>query len=390
MPRPTETRRHVHLDAAGGMAGDMFVAAMLDALPELRPRVMADLAAVLPPGIGTPLLEEGLSGAVRCLRFGLKADALAMPQDASHFTEMAARIERASLADGTARHAIAILTVLARAEAAIHRVSVEQVHFHEIGDWDSLLDVVAAGSIAGALEGCGWSVSPLPLGGGLVRTRHGLLPVPAPATAAILTGFAWRDDGVEGERVTPTGAAILRHLVDGPRPELMRLEAVGTGAGSRELPTMPNILRALVARGAGAAGTGQVVVLSFEIDDMTGEEIGVASERLRALPGVLDLSSVTRRGKKGRPLESFRLLIRPEALDAVRTACLLETATIGLRWHVEERLCLPRSADAVDGVRRKRVERPDGSITVKAESDDLAGQDLDARRRRAALIENLP
>ncbi len=387
MPQPAEGHRHIHLDASGGVAGDMFVAALLDALPELRERVLADCRAVLPPGAGVPFLDEGTSNSIRCLRFGLRTGHGAHDHHASHFTDMVGRIERAKLARGTAGHAVAILSILAEAEAAIHRVPVDRVHFHEIGDWDSLLDVVAAGSIAAALGSASWSVSPLPLGGGLVRTRHGLLPVPAPATAAILTGFDWRDDGVGGERVTPTGAAILRHLVGGDRPDVLHLEAVGTGAGTRPIAEMPNILRAIVARTVTEPRGEQVMVLSFEIDDMTGEEIGAACDRLRALDGVLDLSTATRRGKKGRPLESFQLLVRPEALEAVRIACLTQTSTIGLRWHVEDRLCLPRTADARDGIRRKSVVRPDGSVTVKAESDDLAGDSLAERRRLASRSE---
>ena len=130
---------------------------------------------------------------------------------------------------------------------------VDEVHFHEIGDWDSLMDVMAAGSIAAALEGARWSVSALPRGGGLVRTRHGLLPVPAPATARLLDGFTWRDDGIGGERVTPTGAAILRHLVGAAaaRGVVGRLQGTGTGAGTRELPGQPNILRATRVRRCG-------------------------------------------------------------------------------------------------------------------------------------------
>src|SRR6185295_18890158 len=150
---------------------------------------------------------------------------------------------------GTAEQAVAILTHIAQAEARIHDVPVERVHFHEIADWDSLMDVVAAGSIAAALPGAVWSVSELPRGAGLVRTQHGMLPVPAPATVAILEGFAWRDDGIAGERVTPTGAAILRHLVGNGREKARaagRLVASGTGAGTRELTGIPNVLRVLV------------------------------------------------------------------------------------------------------------------------------------------------
>jgi uncharacterized protein (TIGR00299 family) protein len=278
------------------------------------------------------------------------------------FRDMVARIEAAPLAHGTAQHATAILRLLAEAEAAIHHVPVDQVHFHEIGDWDSLMDVTAAGSVAAALDGARWSVSALPRGDGLVRTRHGLLPVPAPATARLLEGFRWRDDGIGGERVTPTGAAILRHLVAAPDARVSgRLEATGTGAGTRELPNQPNILRATVfAEVAGATGDEDILVLCFDIDDMTAEELGVASDRLRAVGGVRDLVLVPAIGKKGRPVHTFRLLVEPGAEDAVATACFTETSTIGLRWHTERRMVLPRAASVAGPLRVKTVTRPSG------------------------------
>jgi hypothetical protein len=403
----------IHLDAVGGISGDMFVAAMLDARPELRERVLAEAAAVLPDGIGAPALTEATSGAVRALRFGLTGAPPTQPAHApthrhdnahhhdSHaaepahhgaaaagsFADMCARIRAARLTRATADHAVAILTILAQAEAAIHRVPVAQVHFHELADWDSLLDVTAAGSIAAALDGARWTVSPLPRGGGLVRTRHGLLPVPAPATASILTGFTWRDDDIAGERVTPTGAAILRHLSAESRPDaaLGRLQAVGTGAGTRSLPGMPNILRALVFESSPPTGQDRITVLSFEIDDMSGEEIAVAADRLRQLAGVLDLSIGQRSGKKGRPMHAFHLLVQPDRTAAAVERCFLETSTIGLRVREERRIILPRDlqrsqhGDVEVGI--KTVRRPGEQPTAKAESDDLAGDSLDARRR---------
>lgn len=379
----------IQLDAVGGIAGDMFVAAMVDALPALRARVLADAASVLP--FGAPVLEAGTSGGLRCLRFGLAGQEDAPPaHEHTHaaFRDMVARIETARLAEGTAVQAVAILRHLAVAEAAIHGVAVEDVHFHEIGDWDSLMDVTAAGSIAAALADARWCVSELPRGGGLVRTQHGLLPVPAPATARLLEGFTWRDDGISGERVTPTGAAILRHLVTAPGMRVRgTLRASGTGAGTRELPGQPNVLRVAVyedATGA-AAGEEDIVVLSFDIDDMTGEEIGVAADRLRAMPGVRDLLLVPALGKKGRPVHGFRLLVEPARRDAVAEACFAETSTIGLRWHAEQRRVLAREVTG-DGVRVKVASRAGGD-TRKAESDDLAGiAELAARRaaQRAA------
>lgn len=383
----------IRLDAVGGIAGDMFAAAMVDALPDLRSRVLADAASVLPPGTGTPVFTAGTSAGLHCLRFGLSA-----PADDHHhhdhdhhahagFRDMVARLSAAPLSPGTAAHATAILRHLAEAEAAIHHVPVDEVHFHEIGDWDSLMDVTAAGSVAAALEGARWSVSALPRGDGLVRTRHGLLPVPAPATAWLLEGFAWRDDGIGGERVTPTGAAILRHLVDAASARIAgRLQGTGTGAGTRELPGQPNILRATLFGAAADLSSEDgpseedILVLSFEIDDMSAEEIAVAADRLRAAGGVRDLVLVPAIGKKGRPVHTFRLLVEPTARDAVAEACFTETATIGLRWQAARRAVLPRVGLDAGAVRVKTVTRPAGP-SHKAESDDLAHiAGLEARR----------
>lgn len=393
--------RRIHLDAVGGVAGDMFVAALLDAFPQLVGRVLADAAAVLPDGAGTPFLREGLSGGLAVRRFGLAIEAHAhetTPHDhepahhhshalhgAGTYRDMRARIAAARLSAGTAEHACAILALIAQAEAALHRVPVDEVHFHEIADWDSLLDVVAAGSLAGALEGAEWTVSPLPLGGGLVKTQHGLLPAPAPATAALLDGFDWRDDGVAGERVTPTGAAILTHLARPGRSPGGRLAASGTGAGTRDLPGMPNVLRVLVFEGAAPDGD-VVAVLECEIDDMTGEEIGTATERLRAEEGVLDVSFDQRFGKKGRPMVALRLLARPDRAEAAARACFAQTSTLGLRLREERRLILERAAGEVDGVAVKRAARPGGD-TVKAESDALTGDTLSARRAQKQRAE---
>ncbi|WP_421699218.1 LarC family nickel insertion protein [Ancylobacter sp.] len=435
--------RRIHLDAVGGVAGDMFVAALLDAFPDLAPRVLADCRAVLPEGVGEPVLRQGLSGGLAVRRFGLEEataayhphshaddhahshahsahlslalmagldpatqtspavlvealDPRVEPGDegtrgsgepahhhphahsAGAYRDMVARIEAAPLGAGTSGHALAILGFIAQAESALHRVPVDEVHFHEIADWDSLLDVVAAGSLAAALEGAAWTVSSLPLGGGLVKTQHGLLPVPAPATATLLEGFDWRDDGVSGERVTPTGAAILKHLARSGAPLGGRLVASGTGAGTRDLPGLPNVLRVLVFEPV--ADDGDVVtVLECEIDDMTGEEIGTAMELLRGEPGVLDASFAPRFGKKGRPMVALRLLVRPDHAEAVAQACFAQTSTLGLRRREERRLVLKRAAGEVAGVAVKRAARPGGD-TVKAESDALAGDTLAARR----------
>jgi uncharacterized protein (TIGR00299 family) protein len=398
-------RLHIHLDAVGGIAGDMFVAALMDAFPDLHERVMADISAVLPAEAGYPRLVEGMSASIRALRFGIAGEQPgrgAQPHghhshhhdhhdhghsESSSFAAMCARIRAVKLAEAVSERAIAILRLIAEVEAHIHQVSPEEVHFHEISGWDSLADVVAAASIATALKESTWSVSELPRGGGLVHTQHGMLPVPAPAAAALLQGFSLRDDGIAGERVTPTGAAILRHLVDRNRnmPPAGKLIATGTGAGTRDLKGMPNVLRALVFETGGETVADTVAVISFEVDDMTGEEIGIAADRLREQKGTIDVSLGLRVGKKSRPLHAFHLIADPAALESAIQAVFHETSTIGLRWRLEQRSILPREMHSVDvegsTVRVKRVRLPDGQTTAKAESDDLADQDgLRARR----------
>jgi len=387
---------HLHLDPVGGAAGDMFVAALLDAFPDLAARVMADVAALLPAEAGRAELQTGKSGGMAVRRFRL-VDAPHAHHDHGHhhhhhdhdttYRGLRARIEAAPLAEGTAEHACAILHRIAEAEALAHDLPIDRVHFHEIADWDSLMDVTAAGSLVAALAGASWSLAPLPLGGGTVRTAHGILPVPAPATARILAGYDWIDDGVPGERVTPTGAAILAHVTGGaPAPRHAgRLRASGMGAGTRDLPDRPNVLR-VTAFDTGAAKGWQrdrVLRLACDLDDMTGEEIGAAAEALRALPGVLDLVLLAAQGKKARPLTRLELLLRPEAEEAVAAALFDLTSTLGLRREEVARLILPREAEPGTDGPRKCAERPSGP-TRKAESDALASAPTLAQRRALA------
>ncbi len=427
----------------------MFVAAMLDAVPALVDRVLRDCRAVLPARVGTPVLYDQPRGSLRARGFGLAVTSREEPAapsgipavapavapagapdgapggapskpTASRYADLVDRIHTApGLSEGTADQAAAILGLLAGAESRLHGVPVNDVHFHEIGDWDSLLDVVAAGSIGAALAEATWTVSPLPRGGGRVSTRHGVLPVPAPATLELLLGYPWWDDGLPGERVTPTGAAILRHLV-GPAPtgrtassartgladrpasaayaapgqsrtaSVERLLAVGHGSGTRELCGCPNILVAAiherVADGrTDLPGTHRVSVIEFDIDDMTGEELAVAGQLLRLVPGVLDVSTGQRAGKKHRPVTSYRILVdtRVRSLDALVRECFAQTTTLGVRIHDEDRVVLPRRAETVEaGGRTIRVKRASRGAedTVKAESDEVTAGTLAARR----------
>lgn len=396
----------------------MFVAAIVDALPALAAPVLAELAKLQPAGHAPPAFRDGHSGGLRVCRFGSPAiadgahvggglaahahphshGATGQPHGGTAYSTLRDALASAPLAAATREHALALLELLADAEARAHGIGIEDVHFHELADWDSLLDLAAAGCIAGMLDGARWTASAPPLGGGSVRTAHGLLPVPTPATSALLTGYPWRDDGIGGERVTPTGAAILRHLVPAAecdaRRESGRLVATGCGAGTRDLPGLPNVVRALVFERSATDGADAVTLLEFDVDDMSGEEIALAADRLREGPGVIDVSIGSRLGKKGRPVADFRVLAQPPSVEAVVRACFAETSTLGLRVRDERRRILARAevAPTVDGTRRrvKVATRPDGERTAKTAHDDVAASGgLAARRRARAAAEHV-
>lgn len=428
--------KHIHLQPLGGIAGDMFVAAMLDAFPEHREQVFADIFAVLPEGLGEVRLTQVLKKGISALHFsldessptdapaGLELDPAvsakvgAVEQAKASYRNVRAPtntfrspnrhghshddaivsdyggikklIESARLSGSTTTHALAILEILAQAESAIHGVPLEKVHFHELAAWDSLMDVVAAGSVISAIGEAMWSISALPLGSGQVKTQHGLLPVPAPATLRILEAYPWRSDNTPGERVTPTGAAIVRHLV--PRENLSikpegTLLADGYGAGTKNFAEIANILRVMVFDRAPKESLNEtrktVAVVQFDIDDMTGEEIGIAAERLRREKGVLDLLLIPAQGKKGRPVTMFHLLVDPILLERCCNLIFLETSTIGLRSSVMDRIVLPRDERRTDeGLRFKEVRRPNGEVTAKIESAELESTTGLASRRQ--------
>jgi len=393
---PGGARVHVHLDAIGGIAGDMFLAAMLDARPDLADGALAAMRAAGLPDDWTVEIDahraNGLTGR-RVRVAGTHRGHTRAHRHPRTFRDIRALIAESGLGERVKRRATAIFRLLAEAEAAVHGVKPDDVHFHEVADWDSVADIVGAAFVIEALGNPTWSVSALPLGGGRVKTAHGILPVPAPATARLVEGFATVDDGVAGERVTPTGAAILRFLAPTPRrADQGRLIGSGTGFGSRSLAGIPNILRALLFEGTPAESTGravsEVAVLAFEVDDQTPEDLAVGLDKLRQRADVLDVLQAPVFGKKGRLAMGIQVLCRPAAVTAVAAACFTETTTIGLRWHVVHRYELARESVEADGIRVKVVRRPVGGTTAKADMDDLrpaaGGRKGRATRRAAA------
>jgi uncharacterized protein (TIGR00299 family) protein len=371
----------VHLDPIGGIAGDMFIAAALDAFPDLLNGVLDNIRAVAPArDVHCELLrhrDEVLAGS----RFIVTVQPHHR-HDHLHtsWQSIRAALESAPLAPEVRLHALGIFTLLAQAEAQVHGVPPEDVTFHEVGAADSVADIVGAAYVIATLGPGFWSVAPLPLGSGRIRTAHGIMPVPAPAVARLLEGFLTHEDGIPGERVTPTGAAILRHLGCKPHApgRLREMRASGIGFGTRALPGLSNHLRLLAFQEAAVpVNHRQLVVIEFEVDDQTGEDLALGLERLRAVPGVQDVLQMPAFGKKGRMMAHVQLLARPEALEEAVATCFCETTTIGLRHRLVEGAALPRRMEEVElggrALRVKVVERPGPGATAKTDIDDAAG-----------------
>lgn len=387
---------HIHLDPVGGVAGDMFIAAMLDAFPDLRGGMESAIrAAGLPAQVGVGVAEHR-DHALTGLRFRVieprEAGALIGARHHPHtpFAEIRAQLAASSLKPAVKEHAIGIFTALAEVEAKVHGKTVDTVSFHELGEWDSIADIVGAAHLIDQLAPATWSVSALPLGRGRVMTAHGWLPVPTPATVLLLEGLEFFDDGLEGERVTPTGAAIVRHLrcTQTSDRSVRKLVRTGIGFGARTFPGTSNVLRVLAFEEARVeTGGDEVAQVLFEVDDQTPEDLAIALDKLRAHPSVLDVLQTPAFGKKGRISMHVQVLAEVADLEGVFEACFNETTTIGLRYQVLQRRKLSRAGMTVESRGRQvrvKVVRRSGRKTVKAEADDLLNV-TGGRREREQL-----
>ncbi|MBM3545708.1 MAG: nickel pincer cofactor biosynthesis protein LarC [Alphaproteobacteria bacterium] len=372
---------HIHLDPVGGIAGDMFAAAMLNAMPELTEPLLRAIGSLeLPDEVKAKLIDHD-DGTLTGTRFDVSLPEPEGEFDHDHrpLREIRHFLQTSRLDAAVIQRALAIFHVLAEAEAKVHGTEVEDVTFHEIGAWDSIVDIVAAAFLIERSGASSWSVAPLPQGAGRVKTQHGDLPVPPPAVVLLLKGFIVFDDGRPGERVTPTGAAIIRHLAPTPRlPRgLFRHDRVGYGFGTKRFEGISNVLRVQVLESVEAGQSeDEIGVISFEIDDQTPEDLAIGLDRLRAFPGVIDVVQSAAFGKKGRMVTSIRVLASAAATDAVADRCFAETTTLGVRLERVRRRTLPRKITSIDDdgglVRVKQAVRPGGAVTVKADIDDIA------------------
>jgi len=363
----------IYFDCYAGISGDMTVGALLDLGVPLE-HLRAELDKLeLPPGS----YELSASRTERRQMPALKFDVAVHDHHTHrHYAGIDAMIAASRLSNQVKEQSRLIFRTLAEAEATVHGVAIENVHFHEVGAIDSIVDIVATAICLEYLRVGEIYASALPLGSGFVETAHGRLSVPAPATAELLKGLPLHGDCGPGERVTPTGAAILVALVSrfGQQPPMV-LEKTGCGAGAKDFPDCPNILRAFLGHSVtDKKQADDVLVVEANIDDSTPEVLGFAMERLFE-GGALDVFFTPIQMKKGRPAVMVSFLCRPEQLNQLSQTLLAETSAIGLRYYRADRIVLQRRVvereTEFGPVRFKEVVGNDGKVVRSSpEYDD--------------------
>lgn len=341
-----------YFDCFGGAAGDMILGALVDAgLPVER--LQAIVKQLDLPGV-TLQVERVQRAGLAAAHVLIEMSAASQPH--RHLPDITNIIRRADLPETVADRACQVFGRLAEAEAAAHGISVDKVHFHEVGAVDAIVDIVGACAGVEALGLERILCSPIPTGCGTVKCAHGVLPVPAPATANLLRGVTLAACDVEGELTTPTGAALLTTLAHtyGPLPP-MRIESIGYGAGTREFRARPNVLRLLVGEITESDTLptddpetwDSAAVLETQLDDVDGQVVAHACERVLEA-GALDAYLTPIWMKKGRPGQLLTVLCRPEDVARLEAMLFSETTTLGIRRQTCLRHKLSRSHETVE------------------------------------------
>ena len=332
-----------YFDAFSGLSGDMIVGAILDCGTDFREFERA-IKSMPIAGYRLSTRRKVLSG-ISALKFDV---AVTGPQPERHFGEIRALIEASPLAAAVRHRAISIFEVLAQAEAKIHNTTPDRVHFHEVGAVDSIIDIVGT---AWGLEHLGVGdviVSPLPMGNGFARSQHGVIPLPAPATAELLSGFPLKIGDGAHEMVTPTGAAVVRALArPAAIPLAFEVEKIGYGAGARELEDRPNVLRLMLGRERAALDSDEMIEISANIDDLSPQIYDHVMNRLFDA-GARDVTITPTMMKKSRPAVILGVIADAAHRGAIAEIIFAETSTIGLRFHSVERLKLHREIHEVE------------------------------------------
>jgi uncharacterized protein (TIGR00299 family) protein len=366
--------RVAHFDCFSGISGDMVLGAVIDA------GVPADTIRAALESLALPIRLD-VEKVKRCGFAATKATVEAADQEDYRFLpDVEAILAKGALTPKQRELATAIFRKVAAAEATVHGMPLERVHFHEVGALDSIADIVGAAVGLDALGVDAFTSSPVPTGSGTVKCAHGIMPVPTPGTAELLKGVPLAPSVIKTELTTPTGAAILTTVVSAyTATPVMTIERIGHGSGTKDFVEQPNILRLMVGTanpdGTGGAETDTVAVLETNLDDVSAEVIGFCAERLFAA-GALDVFAVPIQMKKNRPGVLLTAICASENVAEVETILFRETGTFGVRRTTAARAKLRRESVTVQTawgpVRAKRGWRGDGFEVLTPEYEDCA------------------
>lgn len=356
----------LYFDCFSGISGDMTLGALLD-LGFPREKLLEELAKL---GLENYTLEifqgsrKGISAA------GLEVKAGPREEHHRHFSGIRKIIEDSSLDLGVKKMSLAVFQRLAEAEAKVHNQPVAEVHFHEVGAVDSIVDIVGTAIGVDFFKPDRILASELPMGRGFIQCQHGRLPLPAPATLEILKGYPIKSVEVEGELVTPTGAAIVAALSAGISSwPAMKVEKIGYGMGKKDFPDHPNLLRLVLGEGTGAGEGDRVTVLESNIDDMNPQFYDYLMEKLFE-QGALDVSLTSLLMKKNRPGTLLRVIVEEHRADGLAELILKESTTLGVRSYVVSRKKLFREVNEVQTKYGKIRVKVAGDLRFQPEYED--------------------
>jgi uncharacterized protein (TIGR00299 family) protein len=372
-----------YFDCFSGISGDMTLGALVDAGCDVA-HLRTELAALQVPGWDLSA-EKVWKNGMAATYVKVKTEDQSKHRSLSAILEI---LQKSPLAAPVRERAAAIFQKLGQAEARVHDVPVEKIHFHEVGAVDAIVDIVGACIGFHALGIEKFACSPLNVGGGTAKMAHGVLPVPAPATANLLQGKPTYSNGVQKELVTPTGAAIVATLCDtfGPQPP-MTVTAIGYGAGTADLEGQPNVVRIMIGDSAEKVAAGfddEIAVIEANLDDMNPQIYGHFLERALTA-GALDVYTTPVQMKKNRPGTLLTVLCKPQDTNSLMSLIFAETTTFGARTYRAQRRTLPREFVNVAtdyGDVRIKISRVNGRILhVAPEYDDC---------RKLAVEKNVP
>lgn len=367
----------LYFDCFSGISGDMALSALLDlGLPQEK--LEAELAKMNLENYNLHVYPGKRQG-IRAL--GLEVKIGSPKEDHRHFGDIRSLIEKSSLSPEIKKLSLAIFQRVAEAEAKIHNQKIEEVHFHEVGAIDSIVDIVGVAIGIDFFRPDKIFSSDLPMGRGFVNCQHGRLPLPAPATVEILKGYPVKGISLEEELVTPTGAAIIATLSEkvGGLPH-MKIEKIGYGMGKKDFPDRPNLLRLIWGEAVNIYLKDRVFILEANIDDMNPEFYGYLMEILFAA-GALDVSLSHLIMKKNRPGTLLRVIAQEHDLDKLIEIILRESTTLGVRFYEAQRQKLPREVKEVETKYGKVRVKVAGALHFQPEYEDC---------KRIALEKGIP